>query len=965
MKREILKTTKNVRTFKTYSKILFFTIFIILLMPFQLKAQEVDWNSEFEQGFTKFQQGDWKDALSHLGKIANALPTLDLDVDSEGMVYFACGVCTQQMGDINQSIQYNSKAITLPIKQTELRIQILSSQLFNYSYLSMNNECEEIINDMIRIYNSKKYIGLASQIMTYYSELGKFSKVIEFEEDIPNFIIPNPNTEIDKISNTIQWNTIYMSLAHSFKELKDFNKALDYCQKSLDTITENNKNNRSVIYSLMSQIYMLQGDKATSLKYQKLSLESEDNKTQISGFPNPAKKDSLEQKKWLADRNLQLGILYNENGLYKESIDCFQKADSLYLLINDTDYHSYALVRLYNAYHIIGNKKQYDKIREKLSSYNKELTFNNLEIAQIVTSQLGKFYREDGNYEKALNAYTNSFKSSKSFYGEGNPKTFPICYELTSIYLQIEDLKGASEYIEYLKNICESHPENREDYISYILLHCELLKQLGHIGHAISLLEDNKVNIDSIDNPELKSLFYSSLGDLYADIGDFKQALTLEILSQSLCEEATGKESVQYAHGLLNLSELYALNNNDSEALQSTLKAIEIIRAKYGIDHPEYYKCLCKLAECYIYTNNEKSKELRKECLILSKKIYGENSIEYAENLIYSIDLSLNPSNEDIEAFLKALEIRRTLGRNFDQHYLSYLNWYSVLLFLKQDWESLLITSNEILKCTREFIRLNFQELSSSQREKLWNTVKNALNGLESYAAQYSQYAVEHSDYSLVNDFGKIAYNTRLIKKGLLLESNKRLSDLIMASSDTNVTQIYHHIEIIKKRLTNSDLNNQDILSLKAQLFSMERELIQRVAPNGEFVDFLSVEWENVQAALTSNEVAIEFFSYPAQDKIQYGAVILSNDSYPLACGLFCEDELTKFTNSDETSFDYNNPNLYRTIWAVLETFSVVRDAQTIYFSADNILNTVAIENLMDFELMKNGGFIGCLQLEK
>ncbi len=276
MKREILKTTKNVRTFKTYSKILFFTIFIILLMPFQLKAQEVDWNSEFEQGFTKFQQGDWKDALSHLGKIANALPTLDLDVDSEGMVYFACGVCTQQMGDINQSIQYNSKAITLPIKQTELRIQILSSQLFNYSYLSMNNECEEIINDMIRIYNSKRYIDLASQIMTYYSELGKFSKVIEFEEDIPNFIIPNPNTEIDKISNTIQWNTIYMSLAHSFKELKDFNKALDYCQKSLDTITENNKNNRSVIYSLMSQIYMLQGDKATSLKYQKLSLESEE-----------------------------------------------------------------------------------------------------------------------------------------------------------------------------------------------------------------------------------------------------------------------------------------------------------------------------------------------------------------------------------------------------------------------------------------------------------------------------------------------------------------------------------------------------------------------------------------------------------------------------------------------------------------------------------------------------------------
>lgn len=957
-----IQLSKAIRdNFVSPFSIVIYLLTTMILLPYRVEAQVVNWNKEFEYGFTKLQHGSWVEALLHLEKIVNALTSLNLEAETEGLVYFACGMCTQQMGDIKKSIQYNSKALEITEIPIELRILLLSSQLQNYSDLSLNNECDEIVNDMMKIYSSRKDINLADKIMTYYSAQSQFSKVIEFEKDIPNLIVPLSSTEIDKNSNTIQWNTIYMNLARSFVELKEFGKALSYYQKSLETVTEYNMKNLSVIYGSMSKAYYEIGDKTSALKYQKLCVESEsstesddtlrnqDSKILIRKLAKSAGKETAAHKnRYSADSYLQLGTLYTENGLYKESIECFMKADSLYASINDSEYRAYVWVRLYNSYHVIGDKEQYDKLREKLLSIYENNVINNSEISLIVASQIGKFYEDSGDYENALKAYELSLKSSRTYYGEDSPKTFPICYELTSLCILIGNLKGALELMEYLKNICVSHPEKGEEYISYILLNCELLSKLGRIGEAIALLENDRTGTEKTDNIELKSLFYTTLGGLYAEIGEYEEALTLEKQSLSLCEKATGKESVGYAHTLLNLGEYYSLFGNYSEALHSTLKATEIIRAKYGTDHQEYYHCLSKLAGRYYPIDKGKSKELGMQCLLLSKSLFGENSIEYADDLIHSVELSLNPSHDDLESFRKALEIRRNLGRDFDRFYLSYLDWYSVLLFVKQDWQSLLITSEEILKCTKEFIYLNFLSLSSSQREILWNSVKQSLNGLESYAAHYSQYAVEHGDYSLVDGFGRIAYNARLTKKGVLLESNRNLENLITTSTNPVVSELYNRIGMLKQQLNNPKHNVHDIHSLKTQLHSMERDLIKEVAPHREFVDFLSIEWEDIQNVLMPGEVAIEFFSYPAQDRVQYGAVILSDSSAPLTIAIFCEDELDKFVKGGETLYDYNDPGLYRTIWATLETFSDVRNAHTIYFSADNILNTIAIENLMD-----------------
>lgn len=679
------------------------------------------------------------------------------------------------------------------------------------------------------------------------------------------------------------------------------------------------------------------------------TIGNQDNKALISKITNSVGKESDEQRnRYQADRQLELGRLYSENGDYHESIECFLKADSLYMLLNDTEYHAYTLVRLYNSYHNLGKKTEYDELRKNLLSIIENDVINDPEISLIVASQIGKFYEEDGNYDKAIVAYTNSFESYKDFYGATSNRTFPICYQLSSLYLRVGNIKETSTYLDYLKLICDSNPENKEEYLSYIFLRIEYLTQIGKLGEAFALIETPDIDVERIDNSELKSLYYTSLSGLYAAIGDFEQALEYEIQALPLCKESNGEESVQYAHALLNVGEYFALNDNYLEAARSVQQAIEITRKMYGIEHQEYYKCLCKLASIYIYLDKERSNELRNECLILGKNLFSENSFEHADDLMFSVELSLSPSDEDLDILKKALGIRKTIGRDFDSFYLSNLHLYSTLLFIRQEWDLLLKVSQDILSCTKDFIRLNFQSLSSYQRESLWNTVKTSLGCLESFAANYSNYAIENNDYSLLADFGKVAYNSRLVKKGLLLNSNRILEDLIASSNDPSVLEMIKCLNNYKQQLEHKDITNLDIQSLKTQIYSLERNLIQKVAPNGEFIDFLSIDYEDIQSVLNVNEVAIEFFSYNAQNHVQYGAVILSHDSNPLTVALFCEDELLNYAKSDETGYDYDNPGLYRTIWAALETFSEVRDAETIYFSADNILNTIAIESLID-----------------
>ena len=81
-----IQLSKAIRdNFVSPFSIVIYLLTTMILLPYRVEAQVVNWDKEFDYGFTKFQQGNWEDALFHLEKIVNALSSLSLEADAEGM----------------------------------------------------------------------------------------------------------------------------------------------------------------------------------------------------------------------------------------------------------------------------------------------------------------------------------------------------------------------------------------------------------------------------------------------------------------------------------------------------------------------------------------------------------------------------------------------------------------------------------------------------------------------------------------------------------------------------------------------------------------------------------------------------------------------------------------------------------------------------------------------------------------
>ena len=148
----------------------------------------------------------------------------------------------------------------------------------------------------------------------------------------------------------------------------------------------------------------------------------------------------------------------------------------------------------------------------------------------------------------------------------------------------------------------------------------------------------------------------------------------------------------------------------------------------------------------------------------------------------------------------QALEIKKKHGAFINEYYLADENLYASLLFLKQDWVNLYKTGLDLMDICSKYIISNFRNLSYQQRESLWHSASQALSGIECYATNYTTYAVKNNDYTLINEFGKLAYDVRLLKKGLLLSSSIRLDEILAQANDSIVSVLEQEISELQQK---------------------------------------------------------------------------------------------------------------------------------------------------------------------
>lgn len=919
-----------------YLRLKIYTLLITLAVLSQ-NAFGLDIESELKHGFDAYQNFRFEEALRHLEPIIDLVPNEENGVKS--ILYYLCASAAQVINDTPKSILYFERSIKAGDLPNEYESEALCGLLTAYEESGNRGKCESIVRSLTERLHDQKSLTILRTLCSYHSQVRQYEEVIKLEPELWHIDTSVSTNDISKIADTIDWNTVYTCLATSFFETGDYSNALSYYDKALSTLTPEIEDSKYNIYNNMASCQLELGHHKSALEYQTLAM------SEGKEMPNLLPEDI----RLRATQHLNLGLYRIENEDYRGAIDPLEESAELFDSIADVDCHAYALSLLFHAYSELGEKEKYLAIGQILTGLVEDNKIQNNEIALIVSSNIGKSLEGRGEQESALNFYLSQLPLVEQIYVD-KIEIIPYYYRIASLYLKRNNIDEALGYIAKLRTLCDRYKDRmlRRDYFGIIQLEVECRHKKGQDGQAVALLESLCEEIESVsDLPETKSSIYSALSGMYLAMGDSQKALSYSRKSLDLCGEYSGHESESYAIKLLNYSETCAMAGNIDEAVVSSGKACETIEKLHGERSPLYYKALSKQAGQYEELNPDYSRQLYRRCLYLAKDLFGKESNEYAECLVWSTCIFKPSYTRGITVLEEALNTKRRLGFTHDQTYSALLSWLSILYVITENWDRAYEVSAEVMENIRQYIASNFRHLSEQQREPMWKNIRQSIDHIESAAANYSQYAVENADYHLVDSFGSLAYDSRLLKKGFLLNSSNELNSLIAQSANPDVRSLTARIDSLNA-LHAAAATDISRLKAQAQINNSERELISLVSGEGDFIDFISMTSADLRHYLKPHEAAIEFFSYNAQDKVQYAAVWMTASSEPLAITLFCEDELDKYVVGGEAYYDYSDPGLYNIVWSSLEVFSDIRNAESIYFSPDNRLNSINIEILRD-----------------
>lgn len=346
-------------------------------------------------------------------------------------------------------------------------------------------------------------------------------------------------------------------------------------------------------------------------------------------------------------------------------------------------------------------------------------------------------------------------------------------------------------------------------------------------------------------------------------------------------------ETIEYAN-LLHRLAVYYEKRDAQRSISLTLEAIEILKHNKAMTQRVYAECLGNLASFYSQIGNkEEAIKSEEEALIIWSIIGNTNSPE----------------------------------KNFSQRKLS------VYQFENQQWrdaEENMVKSTHTLDENIMYSMMQTEEV----RRNIWDGNKVWYMNTIPY---YASYIGSDSLYST-------AYNAALLSKGMLLNTEKNISEIVNEGNDV-LRNKYDQWQTAKSRLSLIN-SNETIENLKKNAYEKEKVLMQELISQTNAFKRLSVRWTDVKKILNREDLAIEFCSYNQGNRINYIALLIKKDmNSPKLIPLFSESQL----NSIKKGI-YTIQNGSKMIWQPIEKY--LQNVKNIYFSPCGELNNIAIESL-------------------
>lgn len=227
-----------------------------------------------------------------------------------------------------------------------------------------------------------------------------------------------------------------------------------------------------------------------------------------------------------------------------------------------------------------------------------------------------------------------------------------------------------------------------------------------------------------------------------------------------------------------------------------------------------------------------------------------------------------------------------------------------------------------------------YRWMTMDERNKLTRAFRGNLDNIPHYAA----ITPEDPRYA------ELGYDALLFTKGLLLNSTIELSQLLQEEGHKESLSLLGKWQKMNQEyqaLQQKGLHDK-AHKLKERIDNLERELIAVSKAYGDYTNGLTVSYSGVQANLGEGDMAVEFFSYQKDASSRmYGALVLTKNQAPQYVPIGLDKEWRMLMENC-----YADDRLFNTLFSNLKPYLPNAREGSIYFSADGLLHTIAIENL-------------------
>ncbi len=332
----------------------------------------------------------------------------------------------------------------------------------------------------------------------------------------------------------------------------------------------------------------------------------------------------------------------------------------------------------------------------------------------------------------------------------------------------------------------------------------------------------------------------------------------------------------------------------------------------------------------YICKKNEYNKALDLCTQILDESIqnFGIDHLEttgiQAEiAIIHSLNGQIRKAYDIMSSCNSKINKFFSYDSNSKAELTSRLSWLAFLINKKTESTKYAKETTDIL-C--RLIKENFQNMTYTERLSFWNKYLNWFNSVIPILV----YRI--NDNSLLEH----AYNCMLISKGLLLNSETEIKNLILENGSTQDVKLYNEFNSLRSTyflMQKSNATRQECDSIYKLAQEKEIKLISQSKEYGDFTRNININWQDIKKSLKPNDIAIEFTTAPLNnDSIIYSALVLKSDyKRPKYYSLCLGKELMKI--SDISSL----------IWQPLR--QELNNIKNIYFAPAGDLYSIPIES--------------------